>query len=180
MKKECDANGLEYELLMQESAKERFLREIKGNPMDFTKHLVILKQKRQSVSSTTEHAVAASDPHVAAPAPAPSEEPKVAAPAPTEGPVVGNPLAALASANGKAAIAGLAGFGTLTAPKILVQLRERLESLHPRVAPTPAPFALPKLTARPAAPRLLATQAPFRFPPPPSIRPLILQPVESL
>jgi hypothetical protein len=179
MKKECDANGLEYELLMQESAKERFLREIKGNPMDFTKHLVILKQKRQSASSTTEPTVAAADPHVAAPAPD-TEEPIVAAPAPTDSPVVGNPLAAFASANGKAAIAGLSGFGTLNAPKILVQLRQRLENLHPRAAPTRASFVLPQLTTRPPAPRLLATQAPWRFPPPPSIKPLILQPVETL
>jgi hypothetical protein len=113
MKKECDANGLEYEVLMKESAKERFLREIKGNSnaLDINKHLVILKQKRQSATSTTEPVVAA---------PAPSDDPVVAAAqnSSSDGDIVGAPHAAGAIA-GKAAIAGL------TAPKLLIQLRER-------------------------------------------------------
>lgn len=66
MKQECDAHGLEYEILMQEAAKARFLRQVKPEGFDFndfSKHLVILKQKR--ASNTT-------DPVVAAPAPASS------------------------------------------------------------------------------------------------------------
>lgn len=64
MKQECDAHGLEYEILMQEAAKARFLRQVKPEGFDFndfSKHLVILKQKRASNST---------DPIVGAPAPA--------------------------------------------------------------------------------------------------------------
>lgn len=171
MKKECDANGLEYELMMQESAKERFMREIKGNPVDFSKHLVILKQKRQSAASSTEPTVAA---------PAPSSEAPVVAAAEPESPApkdadekVGAPLsAALASFRGKAAIAGNSGFGTLTAPKLLVQLRERLGNIRTPATRTPAKINLPRLTATAttaAAPRI-------SFPPLPKLQPLIVQP----
>lgn len=89
MKKECDANGLEYELLMQESTKDRFLREVTGNTFDLNKHLVVVKQKRQSPEVVTEPEVAAvaeevsklDDAVVAAPEPAVAiDEEKVAAP----------------------------------------------------------------------------------------------------
>lgn len=166
MKQECDANGLEYELLMQESAKERFLREIKGNQLDLSKHLVILKQKRQSAASTTETIVAA-------PAP-PSEEPVVAAKEPSSSSepaagdsIVGVPLsAALASLGGKAAIAGKSAFANLASPKLLVTLRERLGNI--RRASTLAPFS-----------RLHATTTPvsrISFAPFPTFKPLVVQP----
>lgn len=54
MKSECDAHGLEYEIIMQEAAKARFLRQVKKEGFDlndFSKHLVVLKQKRASNSS---------------------------------------------------------------------------------------------------------------------------------
>jgi hypothetical protein len=171
MKKECDANGLEYELLMQESAKERFLREIKRDPLDISKHLLILKQKRQSEASTT-------DPTVAASAPS-SEEPNVAASA-SESPAekenhVGAPLSALAAFGGKAAIsgktaavAGKAALATLTAPKLLVLLRERLGNI--KAPPTHAPIVLPRLgSSSPATIKIT-------FPPFPTLKPLVVQP----
>lgn len=164
MKKECDANGLEYELLMQESAKERFLREIKRDPMDISKHLLILKQKRQSEASTT-------DPTVAAPSPS-SEEPKVAASA-SESPAesenhVGAPLSALAAFGGKAAISGKTALATLTAPKLLVLLRERLGNI--KAPPSRAPIVLPRLA--------LSSPAPVKitFPSFPTLKPLVVQP----
>lgn len=165
MKKECDANGLEYELLMQESAKERFLREIKGNPMDFSKHLVILKQKRQSASSTPEPVVAAAAPS--------SEPPIVAAVEPSSetsaaaDPIVGDPLAALTSLGGKVAIAGKTAFKSLTVPKILVNLRDRLSNINP--APSRAPIVLPRLATS-------ATPTRFSLPTLPSLKPLVVQP----
>lgn len=112
MKKECDANGLEYELLMQESAKERFLRDVKGNSADFSKHLVILKQKRQSQNST------GSDPVVGA-----------AAPSEPEGPIVGNPKDESAGPDVGAPLISPLHFGlsSLTTPKLLVLLRERFQ-----------------------------------------------------
>lgn len=102
MKKECDANGLEYELLVQESAKERFLREIKGNSYDFGKHLVLLKHKRDSEPQV---GAAAPEPQVGAAAPEPqvgaAPDEQVAAPAPdvaaSQDPNVGKPLSMLAS-----------------------------------------------------------------------------------
>lgn len=168
MKKECDANGLEYELLMQESAKERFLREIKGSHMDLSKHLVILKQKRQSASSTPEPVVHAPAPSSEAPEVA-AAEPESHAPEAAEDNVVGVPLsAALASLGGKAAIAGKSAFATLAAPKLLVTLRERLGNL--KNAPSRAPLVLPRLLATTtAAPRI-------SFPPLPTFKPLIVQP----
>lgn len=124
MKKECDANGLEYELLMQESAKERFLREINSSNADFNKHLVVLKQKRQSESTNV--------PTVGAPAPSESE-PVVAAPkseTEIEDPNIGNPpRPAIASVNGAAAISGI------QFPRVLVMLRERFGNIQPLVLP---------------------------------------------
>lgn len=127
MKKECDANGLEYELIMQESAKERFLRQVKGNAADLNKHLVVLKQKRQSASTTTEPTVGAAAPS------SNSSDPNVAAPAPkvndNDNNVVGMPLTALVtSLNGKAAIAGLnqkSAMSDLRTSKLLIMLQER-------------------------------------------------------
>lgn len=162
MKKECDANGLEYEVLMQESAKERFLREISGNSLDFNKHLVILKQKRQSAAATAE-------PVVAAPAPSATTDSVVGAPAtsatPAE-PTLGDPFAAITAFGGKAAIAGKTAFAGLTAPKILVMLKERLErgrspatTRKPIVLPTwPTPSVAPTTRPRPSLPSLLPVQ----------------------
>lgn len=135
MKKECDANGLEYELMMQESAKERFMREVKGTSMDFNKNLVILKQKRQSAPTSNP------DPVVAAPAPT-TKEPTVGAPSNQTDDRLGNPLAAFASFNGKAALSGQTALATLTAPKLLVMMRERFEAQRPQARP--APIVLPR------------------------------------
>lgn len=154
MKKECDANGLEYELLMQDSAKERFLREIKGSPMDLNKHLVILKQKRQSATTTREPTVGA----------APTSESADVGAAPAESsadgetPRLGSPLAL--------AIGGKSAFAALTAPKLLVNLRERFNILAPQT--TRVPFVLPKLVVTTAAP-----PARIVFP---TFKPLIVQP----
>lgn len=178
MEKECDANGLEYELLMQDATKERFMRDVKSNPMDFAKHLVILKQKRQSAASTTEPTVAAPAPASAAPPASekkPDEEHVEAEEPPkeeaAEGPVVGNPFAAITSLGGKAAIAGKSAFAALAAPKILVTLRERFANLRP--ASPRAPIVLPKLSVTTAAP---APQPRISFPPLPSFKPLVVQP----
>lgn len=67
MKKECDKNGLEYEILVQDSAKERFLRQVSSyHPFsDLTKNFVIMKQKREP-SPTPEPAKSSADPIVGA------------------------------------------------------------------------------------------------------------------
>ena len=73
MKTECDKNGLEYELLMQEATKERFLRQIRPNMMPFeklSKNLVIIKKKREDSTvkaAPTEEPKPTEDPHLAAP-----------------------------------------------------------------------------------------------------------------
>lgn len=147
MQKECDANGLEYELLMQESAKERFLREVKGSSGDLSKHLVILKQKRQSASTepivgATPSTTAESIVGAAQNSSSVDEENKV-----------GMPFAELVSTlGGKGAIAGKTAIATLTVPKLLVLMRERLANAVKVPAATRAPFILPKLatTAAPA------------------------------
>lgn len=164
MKKECDANGLEYELMMQESAKERFLREIKGNGLDFNRNFVILKQKRQNA------APAVTDPRVAAPAPVvaaaePTNEPIVGAAEPsTEEPRLAAPFAALTALGGKAAIAGKTAIAGLTVPKLLVLMRERLAGGNP--APARRPLVLPPITSTAAPAKLtlptLPTLPPFR------------------
>lgn len=106
MKKECDKNGLEYEILLQDSAKERFLRQVSTHPnpnsfsdFDFSKNFVIMKHKRE-------------------PAPLPEPEPNPQFPTadplnpissagadPTQSPVLGMPLK----------VAGLAGAGAARA-----------------------------------------------------------------
>lgn len=93
MKTECDKNGLEYELLMQEATKERFLRQIRPNMMPFeklSKNLVIIKKKRED---STVKAVAPIE------EPIPIEEPHLAAP---NIPAINNPV--------------LPGFGNLELP----------------------------------------------------------------
>jgi len=74
MKTECDKNGLEYELLMQEATKERFLRQIRPNMMPFeklSKNLVIIKKKREDSTvkavAPIEESIPTEDPHLAAP-----------------------------------------------------------------------------------------------------------------
>lgn len=169
MKKECDANGLEYELLMQESAKERFLREVKGNTLELNKHLVILKQKRQSAPSTPEPTVGA-----AAPTSTNSSDPVVAAPAPPAKAdnFVGMPLSALtASINGKSVIAGLSrnsAIADLNTSKLLIMLRERIAN---RKTTTRAPITLPRFTITTSAPRSAATR--YTFPTFPSFAPIV-------
>lgn len=152
MKKECDANGLEYELVMQESAKERFMRQVKLNQLDFGKHLVILKQKRQDSEAAAAEPLPV-EPVVGEPAPAAEEAkepvvgdaPEAAADSKPEAENhVGAPLTALGLFGGKAAVA------KLTAPKLLVMIREHLTP-NRRPAPTLPPFTLPPVpsTARP-------------------------------
>lgn len=73
MKTECDKNGLEYELLMQEATKERFLRQIRPNMMPFeklSKNLVIIKKKREDSTvkaAPLEEPQSTGDPHLAVP-----------------------------------------------------------------------------------------------------------------
>lgn len=71
MKTQCEKNGLQYEILVQDSAKERFLRQISAsqNPFqDFGRSFVIMKKTpEQSPESQT------SEPTVGAANPSPSE-----------------------------------------------------------------------------------------------------------
>lgn len=148
MKEECDAHGLEYEILMQDAAKERFLRQVKNdgfNINDLSKHLVILKQKRASNSS---------EPTVGAAAPS---DPTVAQAKPTDE-TVAAPLAKLASLTGFKAIAGLgAGLGGLgkglpanwNINRILVDARNAFPTMAP--LPTMAPINLKNAVTLPAA-----------------------------
>jgi hypothetical protein len=194
MKKECDRNGLEYELLMQESTKERFLRQIKANPTpfgNFANSFVIMKQKRDSeVPAEDEPIVGAPRGIVVQPGyekpatPAAKnqkgdnledDEENVGAPQ-KEKENVGFPLTIKAAAlDGKLAIAGLSkGF----APgKLLISLRD---SIAPRPTAPPAP------PRRPAASVTFPTLAPITFPsraPPPafpSLHSLSLNPFGSI
>jgi hypothetical protein len=129
MKQECDAHGLEYEILMQESAKARFLRQVKQdgfNINDLSKHLIILKQKRASNSSDPNVGAAKKDETVAAAKPA---EDTVALPIASK----------IASMTGLKALSGLGGgFGLGNAlpsnwniPKILVDARNAFSSPAP-------------------------------------------------
>lgn len=171
MKKECDRNGLEYELVMQESTKDRFLREVQGNTFDLNKHLVILKQKRDSPAPQPQHDKPPHDkPYPNAPknanpadgaAPPKNADPTVGN-APDES--VGMPLTSLvASLNGKSAIAGT----DLQASKLLVLIRERLANFKqaPIVPIAPiapiAPIVLPKIVVTTLAPRV--APAPYKF-----------------
>lgn len=148
MKKECDANGLEYELLMQESAKERFLRQVKASTFDLNKHLVILKQKRQN-AAPADSIVAQPEPEEAVNDSEASqstvEEQIVAAFAPEEPSIfdnakenVGIPLTQAWLPKGV--------MSKLTAPKLLVLLRERVK--HAKA--TPPPFTYPTIRPLPS------------------------------
>lgn len=124
MKKECDKNGLEYEVLLQDSAKERFLRQTSSYQFpDFSKNFVIMKQKREP-TPTPDPQVGSSDPVVGAANPAeikssnPEADPIVGAANPNpdaaeeEPPRLGMPLLVkgkVAAGATKAAIAGTAG-----------------------------------------------------------------------
>lgn len=133
MKKECDANGLEYELIMQEGAKERFLRQIQPNNFDINKHFVALKQKRQNkpAAKSAPSKPAPTPAPTPAPAPEEEEEPKVGAAADeAEEPTVGGPMAKTSLAGAKA-IAGLNGLGVkavanLQSSKLMVFLKEKM------------------------------------------------------
>lgn len=187
MKTECDKNGLEYELLMQESTKERFLRQIKSNPLPFAqlgKNFVILKHKREHLADESSPKTEQAEVVVAAAAPAQEviivqpeeqhgEDPKVAASAPSNSEdsdsektssgdsKLGGPLTLKTkSVIGKLAIAGLSD---LVPKKLLLSLRERSENLPtlPTI-PTFKPFTIS------------STAAPF------SLNSLIIQPKHTL
>lgn len=144
MKKECDANGLEYELLMQESTKDRFLREVKTNDLDFNKHIVVLKHKRQS-SSNSSDIVGNANPE--------SVSNDIG-----EGGGASSGLTGLGGLHG--GISSLAG--ELQASKLLVLIRERLESLKSinSIAPI-APVVVPPVVVTTISPRVAAI--PFKF-----------------
>lgn len=153
MKKECDANGLEYELLMQESAKERFMRHVKEKASpEFAKHLMILKQKRGTDTVAAEAApepvvgapVPPSDPVVAAPAPEP------AAAAPEE--VVGAPLL-------------VDPFSTLQVKKLLVDVKDGFSKVRNAFSPTQAPITWPTIGTPRGQIFIVPTPAPITFPP---------------
>ena len=178
MKKECDKNGLEYEILIQdENARDRFSRQIDAQSFaDLTKNFAIMKSKRepQQPKSTKTEAVAeetkSEDPVVAAPAPeTENEEPKED--------IVGFPLAAAKTS--KAGALAFAGLGKLEANKLMFALRD-LKERFPSPAPQPAFPALPKLPSFPRvaapAPVHTTTAAPISFKKS-SRAPLILQPL---
>lgn len=122
MKTECDKSGLEYELIMQESAKERFMRHVPADKtIDFSKHLILLKTKRQSNSTS-------SDPIVgAAPTTAiPPSDPIVGASQDQSDPIVGSAAPKVKSS--KAGFADLAGLGSMSASTLLMQIRNMFPS----------------------------------------------------
>jgi hypothetical protein len=170
MKDECDKNGLEYELLMQETTKDRFMRQVQAHPelfSKFNKNFYILKQKRDSedaagVAPQETSAVEPKSEVLGAPAPE-SAAPAAAEP---QSSVLGVPLSALtASTNGKLAIAGLSA---LSPSKLMMSIRDRLSPSQSifrslttprsifatqRSAPVSIPtFALPSLSATTRSP----------------------------
>lgn len=150
MKKECDANGLEYELLMQESAKERFLRQVKEKASpDFTKHLMILKQKRGT--------------DTAAPAETPSE-PIVGAAAPSSDPIVAAPGPTSAAAPEEVVGVPLDPFSQLKVKKVLVDFRESISKLRNAVTPAPAPITWPTIGTPQGKIFIVPTPAPIALP----------------
>lgn len=151
MKKECDKNGLEYEILTQdENGRDRFSRQIDVQTFaDLSKNFAIMKSKRepQTVKQTKTETVVeetkSEDPTVAAPAPeAEKEEPKED--------IVGFPIAAAKTS--KAGALAFAGLGKLEANKLMFAL-SNLKERFPSPPPPPAFPALPKLPSlRVAAP----------------------------
>lgn len=146
MKNECDKNGLEYELLLQESAQARFLRDVKKNNLDFGKHFILLKSKRESADEPVVG--------VAAPEVKKIDDPIVGAAVPDgeqADTIVGNPI-------GRKVVAGKVAGKTaaVIAPaKILVILTERLADARSkweanRAAPLPQirPVVLPTVAPR--------------------------------
>ncbi|CAO1364281.1 unnamed protein product [Diamesa serratosioi] len=128
MKNECDKNGLEYELLLQDSAQARFLREVKKNNLDFGKHFILLKTKRESADVVGSDVKKIDDPIIGA-----------AAPAEQADPLVGNPIGRNVVA-GK--VAGKTAAAVIAPAKILVILTERLADARSkweanRAAPLP-------------------------------------------
>lgn len=162
MKTECDKNGLEYELLMQEQTKQRFLRQIKSNAhpfMDLSKNLVILKQKRDSEQAPKEVVAApepqpeahspAADPVVAAPNPEETKEENVKSEATGES-ILGMPMTAFT-------------FGKLSGIQVsnfLDSLRSRMNSRNE--PPRPAFPTFPPLTTR-APTRAPSSRQPFQL-----------------
>ena len=149
MKDECDKNGLEYELLLQESAQARFLRDVKKNNLDFGKNFILLKSKRESA-----------DPVVGAAAP---DEKKIvdpivgAAPAGDQvDPLVGNPIGRRVTPGiGVAGTKAAAAAAVIAPAKMLVILTERLADARSkweanRAAPLPhiRPVTLPTVAPR--------------------------------
>lgn len=185
MRKECDKNGLEYEILIQnEDAKDRFSRQIDAHTFaDLTKNFVIMKSKREpqpvKPAKATEAVVDHEEPKsedevVAAPAPpqAEKEEPKED--------IVGFPIAAAKAS--KAGALAMAGLGKLEANKLMFALRD-LKDKFPSPAPRSSFPALPKLPAfqriaAPAPAHTTTTAAPsFSLKKAPAKSQLILQPL---
>lgn len=173
MKKECDKNGLEYELLMQESTKERFLRQAKSNPLpfkNFANSFVILKQKRDSdqpepaeipaiedegplVGAPRERSNIVVQPGYDKPAPPPKN---VAAKEQT----LGFPLALKTAAlDGKLAIAGLS---KLRPERLLISLRDIVPARRPAAA-VPTVARPPPAASAPSIPSLPSLR-PISFP----------------
>lgn len=158
MKTECDKNGLEYELLMQEATKERFLRQIKPNMMPFealSKNLVIIKKKREDKVDSSE------SPKLAAPAPArlQEESPKLAAPAPTSSfnlPQFNLPHIDLPQINLAEPI-DFSALSRLESPSVVINMRDMGHRLGSALTSTMAPVTLPsniQLPSLPPFPRL--------------------------
>lgn len=129
MKDECDKNGLEYELMLQESAQARFLREVKKNNLDFGKSFILLKSKREN--DANEPVVGAAEPEVK------KIDPIVGAAAPVEepvDPVIGNPISKKVNVVDN----------VITPAKILVILTKRLADARSKWESN-RPTALPQI-----------------------------------
>lgn len=133
MKEECDKNGLEYELMLQESAQARFLRDVRKNNLDFGKHFILLKSKRDAPAGEVKQI----DTVIGA-----------AAPGEQADPLVGNPI-------GKKVVAGKTAAAVIAPAKILVILTARLADARSkweanRAAPLPPirPVVLPTAAPR--------------------------------
>lgn len=156
MKDECDKNGLEYELLLQESAQARFLRDVKKNNLDFGKNFILLKPKRESADEPVVG--------VAAPEVKKLDDPIVGA-APPAGeqadPLVGNPIGRrVVAGKGVAGSKAAAAAAVIAPAKILVILTERLADARSkweanRAAPLPQvrTIVLPTVVIPTVAPR---------------------------
>lgn len=167
MKKVCDKNGLEYEILVNdESDKERFSRQIDANTFaDLTKNFAIMKTKREPQSNRPDPVVKAAEPK---PSPAEEEDSRLGAAAPEEkdeadnDSIVGSPLKVSAKAASIAGAKVFAGLGNLNTNKLMFTL-PNLRNSFPTVAP-PAKRVFPGLSL--PAPATARTPAPTPTRPP--------------